>query len=74
MFRIANDAQFGTVSRANMPDDPITDIAGYERTLERMRHYLKGDEAAFEFGCGTGTTALKTCAIGRAYRGDRHFR
>ncbi|WP_338000422.1 class I SAM-dependent methyltransferase [Chelativorans sp. YIM 93263] len=23
------------------------------------RHYLKGDEAAFEFGCGTGATALK---------------
>jgi ubiquinone/menaquinone biosynthesis C-methylase UbiE len=36
----------------------IGDAAGYERTLERTRHYLKPSDAAFEFGCGTGTTAL----------------
>jgi ubiquinone/menaquinone biosynthesis C-methylase UbiE len=34
-------------------------MPGYERTLERTRHYLKPEHAAFEFGCGTGTTALK---------------
>jgi ubiquinone/menaquinone biosynthesis C-methylase UbiE len=39
--------------------DPIADLAGYERTLERTRHYLRGDEIALEIGCGTGTTALK---------------
>lgn len=39
--------------------DPIADMAGYERTLEETRRYLKPDDAAFEFGCGTGTTALK---------------
>lgn len=39
--------------------DPIADMTGYERTLEETRRYLKPDDAAFEFGCGTGTTALK---------------
>lgn len=38
--------------------DPIADVAGYERTLEETRRYLKTGDAAFEFGCGTGTTAL----------------
>lgn len=38
---------------------PISDMEGYERTLERTRHYLKPEFNAFEVGCGTGTTALK---------------
>lgn len=59
MFRIANDARFWDTIARKYAADPITDIAGYERTLERARHYLKGDETAFEFGCGTGTTALR---------------
>lgn len=37
----------------------ISDMPGYERTLERTRHFLKPSDVAFEFGCGTGTTALK---------------
>jgi len=40
-------------------EDPIADVAGYERTLEHTRRYLKASDAAFEFGCGTGTTALR---------------
>ena len=40
-------------------NDPIADVAGYERTLDETRRYLKPSDAAFEFGCGTGTTALK---------------
>lgn len=39
--------------------DPIADMAGYERTLEHTRRYLKSGDTAYEFGCGTGTTALK---------------
>jgi ubiquinone/menaquinone biosynthesis C-methylase UbiE len=59
MSRTADDAQFWDRAARKYATDPIADIAGYERTLERTRHYLKGDETAFEFGCGTGTTALK---------------
>jgi ubiquinone/menaquinone biosynthesis C-methylase UbiE len=38
---------------------PISDMVGYERTLEATRGYLKPEHVVFEFGCGTGTTALK---------------
>jgi len=38
--------------------DPIADMAGFERTLEAARAQIEG-RAAFEFGCGTGTAALK---------------
>lgn len=58
MFRIANDARFWDRIARKYAAAPISDMPGYERTLERTRQYLKGDERAFEFGCGTGTTAL----------------
>jgi ubiquinone/menaquinone biosynthesis C-methylase UbiE len=59
MFSIANDARFWDRIARKYAADPIADMAGYERTLERTRHYLKSDHVVFEFGCGTGTTALK---------------
>ena len=59
MFRAVSDTQFWDRAARKYATSPISDIAGYERTLERTRHYLKGDETAFEFGCGTGTTALR---------------
>jgi len=39
--------------------NPVKDLEAYERTLDRTRHYLKDTDAVLEFGCGTGTTALK---------------
>jgi ubiquinone/menaquinone biosynthesis C-methylase UbiE len=66
MFRTANDAQFWDRIARKYAADPIADMPGYERTLERTRHYLNGNEAAFEFGCGTGTTALRLASsVGR---------
>lgn len=59
MFHVANDARFWDRAARKYAKDPITDMAGYERTLDRTRHYLKSDDAVFEFGCGTGTTALR---------------
>ena len=59
MFRIANDARFWDRSARKYAAGPIADMAGYERTLERTRHHLKGGDTIFEFGCGTGTTALR---------------
>ena len=71
MFRTADDAHFWDRAARKYATDPIADIAGYERTLERTRHYLKGDEAAFEFGCGTGTTALRLAPfVGRIVATD----
>lgn len=59
MFRMAEAARFWDRIARKYAKSPIRDMAGYERTLERTRHYLKGDDAVFEFGCGTGTTALR---------------
>ena len=71
MFRIANDAQFWDRIAPKYATDPIADLPGYERTLERTRDYLKGDETAFEFGCGTGTTALRLApSVGRIVATD----
>jgi ubiquinone/menaquinone biosynthesis C-methylase UbiE len=37
----------------------LADPAAYERTLESTRGHLKPTDVVVEFGCGTGTTALK---------------
>ncbi len=39
--------------------DPIKDMAGYERTVARVRELLRSTDRVLELGCGTGTTALK---------------
>jgi ubiquinone/menaquinone biosynthesis C-methylase UbiE len=59
MLTIANDARFWDRIARKYAADPIADVDGYERTLAQTRHYLKRGDVAFEFGCGTGTTALK---------------
>lgn len=59
MFRTTNDARFWDRIARKYATDPIADVAGYERTLARTRHYLKSDHTALEVGCGTGTTALR---------------
>ncbi len=58
MFRMDNTRFWDRAAR-KYATAAIADTAGYERTLERTRHYLGGYETAFEFGCGTGTTALR---------------
>lgn len=71
MFHVANDARFWDHAARKYAEDPIADMAGYERTLDRTRHYLKIDDAVFEFGCGTGTTALKLApSLGRIVATD----
>jgi ubiquinone/menaquinone biosynthesis C-methylase UbiE len=71
MLRIANDARFWDRIARKYAADPIADMDGYERTLERTRDYLAGDQAVFEFGCGTGTTALRLApAAGRIVATD----
>ena len=37
---------------------PIADQAAYEKKLEVTRSYLTPESEVFEFGCGTGSTAL----------------
>jgi ubiquinone/menaquinone biosynthesis C-methylase UbiE len=71
MPRIANDARFWDRIARKYAAEPIADMAGYERTLARMPHYLKSDDTVLEFGCGTGSTALRLApAVGRIVATD----
>ncbi|MGH6736430.1 MAG: class I SAM-dependent methyltransferase [Methyloceanibacter sp.] len=71
MFRIANDARFWDRAARKYEASPIADLAGYERSLERTRDYLKSGDTVVEFGCGTGTTALKLApSVGRIVATD----
>ncbi len=55
----ASDARFWDRSSRRYARSRISDQAGYERTLERVRALLKPGDTVLELGCGTGTTALR---------------
>jgi ubiquinone/menaquinone biosynthesis C-methylase UbiE len=55
----ANDSRFWDRGARKYEASPIADMEGYERSLERTRAYLSPTHSVFEFGCGTGSTALK---------------
>jgi ubiquinone/menaquinone biosynthesis C-methylase UbiE len=59
MAGAAADARFWDRIARKYASDPIKDMDGYTRTLERTRHYLRGTDTVLELGCGTGSTALK---------------
>jgi ubiquinone/menaquinone biosynthesis C-methylase UbiE len=54
-----NSAHFWDRMARKYAASPIKDTEGYERTIDHARRYLKATDVAYEFGCGTGTTALK---------------
>jgi ubiquinone/menaquinone biosynthesis C-methylase UbiE len=62
MLRTANDAHFWNGVARKYATDTIKDMAGYERTVERTRHFLNSTDRVLEIGCGTGTTALQLAA------------
>ena len=53
------DALFWDKIAEKYSRSPISDMAAYDRTLERVTHYLRPDHRVLELGCGTGTTAVK---------------
>lgn len=54
-----SDARFWNRVARKYAAGPVADPAGYERTLERTRHYLRPGDVVLEIGCGSGATALK---------------
>lgn len=62
---IQQDARFWDRLARKYAADKIADEAGYERTLARTKAYLKPTDAVLEFGCGTGTTALRLAPFAR---------
>ncbi len=59
MARNAADARFWDRIARKYAADPVKDMEGYARTLDRTRHYLRGTDTVLELGCGSGATALK---------------
>lgn len=64
---LAPAARFWDRAAANYARDPIRDLPGYQRTLERTGALLGPDDRVLELGCGTGTTALQLAHRPRAY-------
>ena len=49
--------------------DPISDMAAYTLTLDRMGALLHSHHQVLELGCGTGTTALELAGHVKSYLG-----
>lgn len=56
---MASKARFWNRIARKYASDPIADLAGYERTLQRVQTLLSAEHEVLEIGCGTGTTALR---------------
>lgn len=56
---MADKARFWNRIARKYANDPIADLAGYERTLQRVQALLSTEHEVLEIGCGTGTTALR---------------
>lgn len=71
MSRIANEAGFWDRIARKYAAGPVADPEGYERTIARTRDHLDRSMDVIEFGCGTGTTALKLApSVGRIVATD----
>ena len=54
----AKDERFWDRLASKYARQPISDQETYERKLEITRRYLTPESEVFEFGCGTGSTAI----------------
>ena len=58
MLKHIDDQQFWDHAARKYARDPIKDMVGYRRTVDRTRELLRDRDTVLELGCGTGTTAL----------------
>jgi ubiquinone/menaquinone biosynthesis C-methylase UbiE len=58
MAALSKDVAFWSKISRKYAADPIRDMDGYLKTLERTKAHLKSEDKVLEIGCGTGTTAL----------------
>lgn len=54
-----NSATFWDKAAEKYAKDPISNMAAYTHTRDRMREILQPHHRVLELGCGTGTTALE---------------
>lgn len=55
---IEQDTRFWDKAAAKYAASPVADPKGYEQTLDATRKHVAG-RTVLEFGCGTGTTAIR---------------
>ncbi|RMC31316.1 class I SAM-dependent methyltransferase [Paracoccus alkanivorans] len=63
----ASDARFWNRASRKYARTAISDLAGYERSLDRTRALLGAGDRVLELGCGTGTTALRLASDVQGY-------
>lgn len=63
----ATDARFWSKASAKYARAPISDQAGYERTVRRVAELLRPEDRVLELGCGTGSTALRLAGGVQSY-------
>jgi ubiquinone/menaquinone biosynthesis C-methylase UbiE len=59
MQRPTDEARFWDRTARRYAADPIKDLVGYNRTIDRTCELLDPTDVIVEIGCGTGMTALK---------------
>ncbi|PKS09632.1 hypothetical protein jhhlp_004251 [Lomentospora prolificans] len=64
---IETDAQFWDSHAKSYAQKPVSDEAGYRRTLDRTSEYLKPTDSILELGCGSGSTALRLASAVQTY-------
>ena len=51
-------ARFWNIMAKRYSKSPVPDEAAYQKKLQVTRKYFRPDMKVFEFGCGTGSTAI----------------
>ncbi|RYP81095.1 hypothetical protein DL769_002151 [Monosporascus sp. CRB-8-3] len=64
---VTSDAHFWDKSAKSYAKSAVSDNAGYQRTLDQTRSFLKPTDKVLELGCGTGTTALRLADCVQSY-------
>lgn len=71
MHASSDDARFWDRAARKYARDPIKDLVGYERTLDRTAQLLRASDVVLELGAGTGTSALRLAPrVGRIMATD----
>jgi ubiquinone/menaquinone biosynthesis C-methylase UbiE len=66
-MNLAKDTSFWDGTAQKYSKSPVSDQAGYERTLKRTSELLNSEASVLELGCGTGSTALQLAGGVKSY-------
>ena len=64
---LSTSARFWDRMARKYASSAISDMPGYERTLQRVQHRLHATDRVLELGCGTATTAIRLASTTAHY-------